>query len=64
MMYPDFWEREGKEKVRKAMIDGGIDMAEIEAVMSAIDDVISEVIYEAKSDGAWEESYYHVCNPD
>jgi len=63
-MYTSFWDREGKEKVRKAIVDGGIDMAEIDVVMSAIEDVISEVSWEAKADGAWEQDYYHVCNPD
>jgi hypothetical protein len=32
-------------------------------MFSEIEDIISEIAWEAKSDGAWEADYYHVCDP-
>lgn len=59
-----YWDRTGKEKVREALIKANVDRAEIDVAMSVIEDVVDEVRWEAKQDGSYEESYYHVCNPD
>jgi hypothetical protein len=65
MSYSDtYWEDRGRGKVRQAFIDAKIDAAEIDVAMAVVEDVIEEVRWAATEQGRFEESFYHVCNPD
>lgn len=59
-----YWDGKGEKRIRFAMEVEGIESEVIDRIMSIVDDVVSEVSWEGKEDGRFEESYHHVCNPD
>ena len=60
MYYNDgstYWHRTGEAKMKEFMAAKGISTDIIDEIISEMDDVVYEIRWEAKSDGAAEESY-------
>ena len=53
----------GEKKIKNIIAANGITGEQADKMFSEIEDIISEIAWEAKSDGAWEADYYHVCDP-
>ncbi len=52
-----YWSRTGEKRMKEFMASKGISQEIIDEVISEMDDVADEIRWEAKADGAHEESY-------
>lgn len=63
-MYGESWYKQAENKIKKIIAEAGIVDESAAKMFNDIEDVMSDVAWEAKQEGSWQATYDHSCNTE